>query len=112
MVENMVGASPPQCVSLYGPRRIGKTSIALCAQALAPLSNGSLTPLVLYEDAAAWLGKDDSQLLRRFVTRLGERVGFESARNDPADALQELLELTTETDVRVTIIIDEVGRAA
>jgi hypothetical protein len=112
LVNSMIGIAPPRCVSIYGPRRIGKTSIVLCAADLAKRTAGPVTPMVIYEDSATWHGNDKEQVLARLVRRITRLLGEGVVSDDPADALQEALESATNQNIRVTFVYDEIGKAA
>jgi AAA domain-containing protein len=110
LAERMQSDSPPQCVSLYGPRRIGKTSIVLCAEALARSAAGP--SVVVYEDTSVWQNSSPEDVLRKLCRLIQRKLGVNKSGVDPSDALQDTLEETTQKGIRVTLILDEIGRAA
>jgi hypothetical protein len=112
IVEMMIGERPSACLGLFGPRRIGKSSIVKCSEAIALQSKGPLTPVVVYEDCAIWQAKTQDQVLERLCGGIHKWTGVASDRIDPTDALQEVLEVASASGVRVTFVFDEVGRAA
>lgn len=112
----MTGEGPCESLALWGPRRIGKTSILKCASSAANLEdNTRLTPIVLYQDCGVWETRSTDDVIDLLGDKvwswLGPGSGGVVARS-PVDRLEKGLDSLAEHDVRLTVIFDEIGRAA
>ena len=116
LVASMTGEGSCECLALWGPRRIGKTSILKCAVTAANLErNTRLTPIVLYQDCGVWETRSANDVVDLLGDKLWSWLGPSSLKTpvrSPVDRLEKGLDALAEHGVRLTVIFDEIGRAA